>query len=323
VSKILLVNITWNNGSWRDNSYINPKAGHAYARQFPGHESLNFKFDKRDIDNDKYIHGYVQWTNNPASFENGGLIIFYTTNTDKKKGQIIGVYGKAELVEPRQQYPIKGFRNDTYYINIKAERQFSILFPVPLFADKYKTNLSHRMVPQVGYTYKDNVFAEQILYDELLELLNTGILQSEYKILVALYEIYAGKKFKFQFLSQDEREQEELDKFYKATKTKEEILEELNNLKESDSVEIIVNQKTYKRDNKTIALIKILRDFKYQICGITIIKKDGSKYIEAAHVKAKRQKGVESLDNIILLCPNHHKEFDLGNCIINSHNKEF
>lgn len=116
----------------------------------------------------------------------------------------------------------------------------------------------------------------------------------------------------------DENEQQELELIYRS-KTKLEILKELENLQETDPTEITINHKTYKRDNKTIAQIKILRDFKCQICSTTILKKDGSKYIEAAHIKAKHKKGRETLDNILLLCPNHHKEFDYGKLEILNH----
>jgi predicted restriction endonuclease len=85
----------------------------------------------------------------------------------------------------------------------------------------------------------------------------------------------------------------------------------------------MVNRRVYKRNNKAIALIKLLRGFKCQICNTTIIKKDGSKYIEAAHIEAKHKKGKETLNNIILLCPNHHKEFDCGKVFINSHDSNY
>lgn len=118
---------------------------------------------------------------------------------------------------------------------------------------------------------------------------------------------------------EDEKEQEELEHYYIGNKTKADILKDLENLQETDPVEIIVNHKTYKRDNKTVAQIKILRDFKCQICSTTILKKDGSKYVEAAHITAKHKKGREILDNILLLCPNHHKEFDYGKREILNH----
>ena len=101
--------------------------------------------------------------------------------------------------------------------------------------------------------------------------------------------------------------------------SKQEIIDELKNLQPGSPQEITINYKSYKRDNKTIAQIKVLRDFKCQICSTTIRKKDGTFYIEAAHIKAKNQKGLETPENIILLCPNHHKEFDFGELHILSH----
>ena len=38
--------------------------------------------------------------------------------------------------------------------------------------------------------------------------------------------------------------------------------------------------------------------------------------------EAKKDKGNETLENILLLCPNHHKEFDLGDLNIVFHSKE-
>ncbi len=83
--KVLIANITWNPTGWR-NTYVNPRAGHSYAREYPGHESLNFKFDKKKIDTNKYIYGYVQWSSKPKYFEDGGVILFFTRNTETRKG---------------------------------------------------------------------------------------------------------------------------------------------------------------------------------------------------------------------------------------------
>ena len=122
-------------------------------------------------------------------------------------------------------------------------------------------------------------------------------------------------------ISKDEVEQEEISKYFKKSKSKAEIIEALNNLTDKGSEKVTINRKAYKRDNRTVALIKILRNFECQICGLSIAKKDGSKYVEAAHIVPKHMKGAESPDNIILLCPNHHKEFDLGDCEIEEHTK--
>lgn len=120
----------------------------------------------------------------------------------------------------------------------------------------------------------------------------------------------------------DEIEQEEISKFYQKNKTRAETIEELKNSKDVGNEKVTVNHKSYKRNNKTIALIKILRGFECQICGFSILKRDGTKYVEAAHILAKRKNGKESPDNIILLCPNHHKEFDLGNPKIIKHSAD-
>lgn len=69
---------------------------------------------------------------------------------------------------------------------------------------------------------------------------------------------------------------------------------------------------SFKRKNWIIALIKELRDHRCQVCGIQIRTKSGGYYIEAAHITAKAAGGAETLDNILVLCPNHHKEFDWG-----------
>lgn len=313
--KIMLVNITWNPYGWR-NIYTNPKAGHQYASLYPGHESLNFKFNKKNVDNDKKIYGYVQWTTAPVFFSNDGLIIFFTKNIETGLGNIVGLYGKSRIIN-KQYTKYDGFKDNKYVYNIEAEKNYSILFPVALNAEKYKEN-GKRLVPQVGFTYKSNDFAKKIILDEITELTKNGILENEFIKLKYIYEYYFGELNKFDF-NIDELEQNELINLYKL-KSNEQLLNELLN-DTGNTDQIIVNKKEYKRNNSNIAKIKILREFKCQICGKTIIKKDGSKYVEAAHIKPKSKGGKELWNNIILLCPNHHKEFDLGKSEVVLHNE--
>jgi 5-methylcytosine-specific restriction enzyme A len=132
----------------------------------------------------------------------------------------------------------------------------------------------------------------------------------------AVYEKYLKNQ---PTISVDEIEQNEIVAYLKEGINREQILNDLKNLKETDPEIISINHKTYKRDNKTVAQIKFIRNFQCQICNTSILKKDGTKYIEAAHIKAKNQQGRETPDNIILLCPNHHKEFDYSDLKIDEH----
>lgn len=76
-----------------------------------------------------------------------------------------------------------------------------------------------------------------------------------------------------------------------------------------------VNGKRYARDTVITAALKMYRGFRCQICNQGILKKNGELYVEAAHIKAKKHGGSEEPRNIIVLCPNHHKEFDYGDRI--------
>ena len=317
--KFLIANITWNPTGWR-NTYINPKAGHKYAKEHPGHESLNFKFDKKGIDTASEIYGFIQWTAKPRQFKNGGPIIFYTTNTDEHKGQIVGIYSQVEILEKRIKINWKGFQDDTLDLNIKAEKDLSILFPIPLDANNYKDNENSKLTGQVGYSYYEISLAERIISDELIELSKSGAQKIELEKLKRIYFSITEQEFDIDILNSDELEQQEIIKIYKYEQNKSKIVEDLKSLKETEPEVVIINQKSFKRDNKTIAQLKILRKFECQICGAKILKKNNDYYIEAAHIKSKNQKGRETPDNLLILCPNHHKEFDHGQRIIKQHN---
>ena len=93
---------------------------------------------------------------------------------------------------------------------------------------------------------------------------------------------------------------------------KDKLYEKIIECKNNKSEKITVNGKTYKRHNYLMALIKKYRDYKCQFCTTTILKANGSYYIEACHIKPKAEGGKDALDNILVLCPNCHKLFDYG-----------
>lgn len=317
---VIIANISYNPTGWR-NLYLNPKAGHSYATEFPGHESLNFNFGKKGVDTTNKIYGYVQWTADPKNFKENGTVVFYSKNTDNRIGQIVGIYCNAEILKERKKVSWKGFENNEIGFNIKADKGLSLLFPIPLNAEKYKESKSKRLVGQIGYSYYENEIAETIIKDELIELCKSGVQKNEYDKLKSIYSFLTGEIFNESLFDFDLIQQNELVEILKFDK--DQIISDLDNLTEDETETVIVKQKTYKRDNKTIAQIKILRNFECQICGTKIKKEKGGFYIEAAHIKAKNKKGRETPDNILILCPNHHKEFDYGKRKILDHNKDF
>jgi putative restriction endonuclease len=323
---LIIANITWNPDGWR-NTYINRHAGHRYVREAPGHESLNFKFDK-PIDKNGKIHGYIQWTNPPKKFSVGGVIIFYTRNLKTNKGEIVGIYGNADIIRPPIKISYPGFEKNILWANIKADERLSMLFPSPLSEKKCKQALNtKRLVPQVGFRLvEDQALVKTIICDEIIALKRSGIRYDELKKLVSIYEYVTGEPYKegLQPGDEDIKEQEEILEILKKRKeiTKELIAQGLKNLKPTDPEVVTFAGKTYKRDNKTIAELKILRDSKCQICDKYILKKNGDSYVEAAHITPKSRRGLETPDNILILCPNHHKEFDLGKKEIIKHTKD-
>lgn len=120
----------------------------------------------------------------------------------------------------------------------------------------------------------------------------------------------------------NEVEEMEIENLYRNMDT-ERIREELKLISPKSPRYEIIQGMRFARDRATIAKLKILRGFKCQICGTRIVKKDGTFYAEGAHIKPKRGGFSETPDNILILCPNHHKEFDLSAREIIEHNSEF
>ena len=67
------------------------------------------------------------------------------------------------------------------------------------------------------------------------------------------------------------------------------------------------------RDTELSRRVKVIHDFRCQVCGIRIEGLAGP-YAEAAHIRplGKPHDGPDELSNLLCLCPNHHVLFDLG-----------
>ena len=161
-SNFMLVNIAWNHSGWR-RLEPNPSVGFGYTKR-PGksayspHESLNFDFFKKDIDTDDYVYGYFQTRGTPRHFNRGGIVIFWSLNTDDKKGYFVGVYGNAEILEDiinkdnkiKRDHP--GFEAGKFWSNIRGFKRLSCLFPCPIEDSAYKID-GKRLIGRTNFTY--------------------------------------------------------------------------------------------------------------------------------------------------------------------------
>lgn len=78
-------------------------------------------------------------------------------------------------------------------------------------------------------------------------------------------------------------------------------------------VETVVKQ-TIRRDTGMVMALKELCDFRCQFpgCGVRIPKRGGGFYVEVAHIEPVSKGGRSVIGNLVVLCPNHHKEMDCG-----------
>ena len=321
--RFFIGNIVWNKHQWQQ-VYIESRSGMSYAKDKAAHDCLNFDFNKKGVDDDKHVFGYVPFSvGYPRHLVTEDVVMFlYSKNLDTRKGEIVGIYGGYENVEPEKRIPDSRFHEGEAIFNVKAEKKNSILFPIPLDDKKYTVVMkTNRLVPQANLKYIDQKLAETIITDEINALKESGAALNQHQKLFHIYEYITGRKYKVTDSDQDE--QEKIENFSEVkTQSKQEIINELQSLGPQTPVRVTFRGKSYKRDNKTILDIKKLRGKKCQICGHYILQKDGGKYVEAAHITSKSEKGVERPHNILILCPNHHKEFDKGDRKIIAHDND-
>lgn len=76
----------------------------------------------------------------------------------------------------------------------------------------------------------------------------------------------------------------------------------------------IVQTSTQVRDRRLAATVRLVYGHECMICGCKLQVGDGLYYSEAAHIKplGAPHHGPDKSANIIVLCPNHHLQFDYG-----------
>jgi len=80
-----------------------------------------------------------------------------------------------------------------------------------------------------------------------------------------------------------------------------------------DRVQTIVSR-TIRHDTQLVEALKEACEFRCQFpnCDVRIPKREGGFYIEVAHIQPLSKCGRSIVGNLLVLCPNHHKELDYG-----------
>lgn len=91
-------------------------------------------------------------------------------------------------------------------------------------------------------------------------------------------------------------------------------------VQENESKEVKIRR--IKRYQKIVNRLKQKHGFRCQLCHDTFMMDNGRNYCEAHHIKSLSQNGSQAEDNVLILCPTHHRMFhyaknsiEIGNLI--------
>ena len=171
-SRFIIASIAWNNHKWREID-SESKTGFKYTQDKPGHESLNFKFDRKP--NGSTVYGYMPAANRKFNrFEQPGIVFFYSKDYSNSESKIVGVYGNAVILKDGVKTTTDEFDGE-WYGNVKAEKTLSMLFPRYLDADTYKPERLTKIIGQASFCYINEDIAKRIVSDEIRECKEIGI----------------------------------------------------------------------------------------------------------------------------------------------------
>ena len=299
-SRFIIANITWNSHGWRE-PYSNEKAGHKLVRTGPGHESLNFKFDKEGRDDEKHVFGYVQLSGYPRRFEEPGVIFFFTKNLDGGRNEIVGVYGNAEIVKPQISVKREESGSGSVSASIKADKEKSILFPKYLDAGKYKDPGWKRMVGRFGLRYISQELAVEMITDEIREAKKSvGITKKELDKLRSISELITKKRYPSSTSELERLENKQTKAFFDG--------DEVRSQDTSPKTKQLITT-IRARNSKAVKNLKTLYNNQCQISGkkYTFKKIDGGYYSEAHHLIPLGKGGADHACNIVILSPLIHR----------------
>ena len=303
----MMVNITWNRTGWTGID-INKDAGHKKVRDAPGHESLNFDFDKKGIDDKTWVHGYFQTHKTPICFEDGGLIFFYSQDPQTQKKFFVGVYGSAKVFD-KKEHPIeKIYGHGGYWTNICGKKEMSLRFSDYVEIDK---SWFKKRMGQVSYAYLDDEDASRILDRAIKQCEKDQDDELRLLQLKLIYEASSQKNYDVSY--EDIQERENTDEGIMAQKIKKRghSIDPEKFLTAAEPRRISAMH--YPRSPGLSAFMKDRNNHTCQICKVpTFQTSHGIYYTESHHILPRSKGGDDKPENIVVVCSNCHRLFHNG-----------
>lgn len=294
--RFAFVSITWNKHRWTEIDRESD-SNHKYIMDGNrGHEHLNFKFDKKGIDGEEFAYGYAPAFRKKRKLRTDGTAVLFFVSSSGNGVKIVGVYGGAGQVDERQ-YEFKGYEEEGgLALNLRCTKDLSAHFAHYLDIGRYNSGKTN--IGRAGIKYIREDTAKRIILDEIAEYNRQG--QSAPKLSL-VFEAVAGHGIEDEWQEDAEAAVREMP---------EDEMERV--LRQPGPRYVEYRGRMLSRDAVSIEIIKERRGHECQICHSGVRRKDGTLYVEGAHITPKSESGSEAPDNILVLCPNHHKEFDIG-----------
>jgi 5-methylcytosine-specific restriction enzyme A len=324
----ILASMSWNSNKWADDPTeqdLNSSNYDFVKNERHMHESLNFAHEKYPAEVDGYYVGYTPMLNKlPAVDKQKTVNILFLFSSDYKNGNkksIIGLYGYPAFGEwtRHAQNPVYSKYD---WGNIAALPENIIYFDSPVIISN-DVVLQHKLLPdgkqisQQGFNYlnSDNVLNLLVIAAKLNP--NNTKLTSFTKKFPLLVDITKERLLEDDFYevvgeSDADTTKGIMELELKMAKQTPEIKQRISNYIERGSIA-----------NK----VKSIADYKCLVCEAmgqnpySFKKPNGNYYIETHHVEpvSTLKKGVLSINNLIAVCANHHRQLHYGNTQVLEH----
>ena len=313
----VMASLTWNSNKWKDkpSSEDLKSSKYDYVRdEAQAHESINFAHISLPTESNGWFIGYSSSFNKglPVSRENLKILFLISTDhSGDKRRYIVGIYGFPEFgkFDRHIKLPKKFKEYDGGNFQSKAEDivLFDHYLPIDnTFVQVNKLLPVGKKISQRGWNYLNSDNVENILQyvlkhnpncDGLKRLINKFNFTQEYDTVFPVIE---------------------KDWVVKSDSLKG-IADLENSMKDAvPGTRALIS--SYIERGAIAKKVKKLTGYKCLICEalkmnpIGFLSKKDIPYIEAHHVipVSKKEKGSLSIQNIITVCANHHRQFHYG-----------